>query len=157
MKSNIKIVPLTNEGLNEAVDLVFKAGLDTREEIKHHLEHIDAHYIAVDKNKNNKIVGVIGWYQDNVNYATEAMGDEFPGEEAYWVGFFTVDKKYRKKGIGYALLQKLEEVIRKKKAGKLWVSSVPETKNYYERQGFKLVMRGEISDNPKCFMVKSLS
>jgi len=49
------------------------------------LEHIDAHYIALD---NKKIIGVIGWYQDNVDYATRAMGDKFPGENAYWVGFF---------------------------------------------------------------------
>lgn len=30
------------------------------------------------------------------------------------------------------------------------------TLRYYERQGFKLVMKGEIGGNPKYFMVKEL-
>ena len=37
--------------------MVLKSELDIREEIEHHLEHLDAHFIAV---KNNKIIGVIG-------------------------------------------------------------------------------------------------
>lgn len=151
--NNIEIQKLTKERFNEAVELVLKADLDTREEIEHHLEHLDAHYIALD---GDKIVGVIGWYQDNVNYATEAMGRKFPGEEAYWVGFFTVDEKYRTQGIGYSLFQKLGKVVKQMGVNELWVSSVPETRSYYERQGFKLVMEGEISGNPKFFLVKHL-
>ena len=153
MKNKIQIFPLTKEKFAEAVDLVLKTELDSREEIEHHLIHLDAHYIAVD---GNKIIGVIGWYRDNVNYATAAMGRDFPGIDAYWVGFFTVDKNYRGKGIGYSLLLKLEEVIKSKKAVKLWVSSVPETKAYYERQNFILVKTGFIGGNKKYFMVKSL-
>lgn len=150
---NIKILPLTTDRFNEAVGVVLRAQLDTREEIEHHLQHIDAHFVATD---GEKIVGVIGWYQDNVNWANEAMGDKFPGEEAYWVGFFAVEKEYRGKGIGFALLQKIEEAVKEKKQDKLWVSSVPETRSYYERQGFKLVCTGEISGNQKFFMVKEL-
>ena len=90
----IKILPLTKTKLNEAVKLVLAAELDTREEIEHHLEHINAHYMALD---GEKVVGVIGWYQDNVKYATEAMGDKFPDEEAYWVGFFAVGKEHQGK------------------------------------------------------------
>lgn len=153
MKKNIQIVPLTQEKFKEAVDFILATGLDTREEIEHHLEHIDAHYLAMDE---EKIVGVIGWYQDTVNYATEAMGDKFPGTSAYWVGFFAVEEKYRGKGIGYALFKKLEEVVKKKGASKLWVSSVPETRSYYERQGFKLVTTGKIHGHPKFFLVKQL-
>ncbi|MFH0863992.1 MAG: GNAT family N-acetyltransferase [Candidatus Gottesmanbacteria bacterium] len=155
MKINkqIKIEKLTEKRFNEAVNLVLVANLDTREEIEHHLKHLDAHYIALD---NDKIVGVIGWYQDNVHYANEAMGDKFPGEEAYWVGFFTTDKNYRRQGIGFALLQKLEQVIKEKGEDKIWVSSVPETKDYYQRQGFELVLMGYINGNQKCFMVKKL-
>lgn len=147
------ILPLTKAKFKKAVDLVLAAELDTREEIEHHLEHIDAHYLAMD---GDKIVGVIGWYQDNVHYATEAMGDKFPGEEAYWVGFFAVDKKYRGKGTGYSLLKKLEEAVKEKGVDQLWVSSVPETHFYYQRQGFKPVMTGKISGNRKYFMVKKI-
>lgn len=147
----IKITPLTKDKFNEAVEVVLKAKLDTREEIEHHLQHIEAHYIACD---GDKVIGVIGWYQDNVNYASEAMGDKFPGEEAYWVGFFAVGNEYRGQGVGLALLQKLEAVLKEKHITELWVSSVPETKSYYERQGFKLVMDGKINGNKKFFLVK---
>lgn len=151
--NKIKVSPLTKDKLDEAVEVVLRAELDIREEIEHHLKHLEAHYVAMD---GDKIVGIIGWYQDTVNYATEAMGEKFPGPAACWVGFFAVEKKYRGKGIGYGLLNKLEEVIKEKKQDKLWVSSVPETRSYYERQGFKLVMKGKINNNPKFFLVKSL-
>lgn len=150
---NISILPLNQDKFHEAVEVVLRAQLDSREEIEHHLQHIDAHYVAVNR---DKIVGVIGWYQDNVNWANEAMGDKFPGVEAYWVGFFAVEKEYRGKGIGFALLQRLERVLKEKKQDKLWVSSVPETKSYYEKQGFKPVCEGKISGNQKFFMVKKL-
>lgn len=149
----ITITSLTKKRLSEAVQLVLNANLDTREEIEHHLQHLGAHYIA---SENDHIIGVIGWYQDNVNYANTAMGDKFPGPEAYWVGFFAIDESRRGKGVGYALLQKLESVLRKKSVHELWVSSVPETVGYYKRQGFKLVCRGKISGNPKYFLVKNL-
>ena len=151
--NKITIKQLTRVYFEEAVNLVIKAELDTREEIEHHLKHIDAHYVALDK---ERIIGVIGWYQDNVNYATEAMGDKFPGKDAYWVGFFAVDKEHRGHGIGFALLKKLEKVVKKRGADELWVSSVPETKDYYMRQGFKKYMSGKISGNTKFFCVKKL-
>lgn len=151
---NIKIIPLTKDKFSEAVNLVLSADLDTKEEIEHHLQHLDAHYIALD---GDKVVGVVGWYQDNVNYANEAMGDKFPGVEAYWVGFFAVDKSYRGQGIGSSLLKELEEGIKLKKISELWVSSVPETQGYYEKKGFRLVKKGMIAGNTKSFMVKKLS
>lgn len=154
MNPKVAIQPLTKELFNEAVDVALKAGLDTKEEIEHHLQHIDAHFVAID---NGKVIGVIGWYQDNVNYAKEAMGDKFPGVGAYWVGFFAVDDKYRGQGIGYALLKELEKVIKEKGAKELWVSSVPETKDYYQRQGFEVFMEGKIGRNPKFFCVKKLT
>ena len=149
----IKITQLTKDKFDEAVKLVLDADLDTKEEIEHHLEHIEAHYIATI---NGKIIGVIGWYQDNVNYATDAMGDKFPGPEVYWVGFFAVGKNYRNRGIGTRLLNKLESVIREKDAQEIWVSSVPETKDYYEKHGFKFVSTGEINSNPKFFLKKTI-
>lgn len=150
---NYKIISLSKGRFDETVQVVLNAELDTREEIEHHLQHLEAHYIAIDQ---DKVVGVIGWYQDNVNYANEAMGEDFPGEEAYWVGFFAVDKKYRFRGIGKALLDKLEQIVKEKGVSKLYVSSVPETNTYYEKHGFKLIKEGEISGNHKFFMVKEL-
>ncbi|MBU3979008.1 GNAT family N-acetyltransferase [Patescibacteria group bacterium] len=154
MNPKVTIQPLTKELFKEAVELVLKAGLDTKEEIEHHLKHIDAHYVALDK---DSVIGIIGWYQDDMNYAADAMGDKFPGVEVYWIGFFAVDDKYRGKGIGYALLNKLEKAIKEKGAKELWVSSVPETKNYYQRQGFEMLMQGKIGDNPKIFCVKKIT
>lgn len=151
---NIKIIPLSKEKFKEAVDLVFNANLDTRVEIEHHLNHLDAHKIAVDS--NNKIVGVIGWYQDDVNYANQAMGNKFPGIDAYWVGFFAVNKKFRNQGIGKSLLKSLEDELKQKQVKHLWVSSVPETRAYYEKQGFLPVMTGFISGNKKFFLQKNL-
>ncbi len=145
--------PLTQERLQDAIDLVFETKLDTKEEIAHHLKHVDAHYIAIN---GDKIIGVIGWYQDNVNYATEVMGEKFPGTDAYWVGFFAVQENYRGKGVGYGLLQKLESILKQKGINKLWVSSVPETRKYYERQNFQRIMDGKISGNQKYFLVKNL-
>jgi GNAT superfamily N-acetyltransferase len=147
------IKPLKITQLEEAVDLIFKLGLDTREEIEHHLKHTEAHFVAM---KENKIVGVIGWYQDNVNYANEAMGNLFPGEDAYWVGFFGVKKEYQNKGVGTSLMKHLESVVREKGETELWVSSVPETKSFYEKLGFVLIKQGEISGNRKYFLKKSL-
>lgn len=153
IKNSIRIHQLTGKNYDEAVRLVFDTGLDTREEIVHHLQHMNAHFIALDQ---DKVIGVIGWYRDDMNYATEAMGHKFPGKKAYWVGFFVVDQKYRRQGIGYALLTKLEQVVKRKKADELWVSSVPQTRKYYERQGFKPVMKGRIYGNRKYFLVKTL-
>lgn len=85
------------------------------------------------------------------------MGDKFPGDDAYWIGFFAVDKQYQGKGIGASLLQKLEDSVKEKGVNELYVSSVPETRSYYEQHGFQIVMDGEISGNKKFFMVKHLS
>jgi predicted N-acetyltransferase YhbS len=147
------IVPLTKDRLEEAVNVVLNAHLDTKDEIEHHLQVLNAHFIALD---NDQVIGVIGWYQDNVNYANEAMGDKFPGENAYWVGFFAVNEKYRGQGVGYSLIKKLEDVLITKGINELWVSSVPETSDYYERQGFEHFMDGKINGNSKVFMVKHL-
>ena len=148
-----QIVSLTKDRFNEAVAVVLKAKLDTREEIEHHLQIFEAHFVAL---VDSKVIGVIGWYQDNVHYADLAMGDKFPGEEAYWVGFFSVEKDFQGKGVGTALLQRLEEAVKERKAGSLWVSSVPETRSYYEAKGFKLVLEGEINGRQKFFMAKKL-
>lgn len=49
------IIPLTQDKLSEAVEVVLIANLDTREEIEHHLQHLDAHFIAID---GEEVIGV---------------------------------------------------------------------------------------------------
>jgi GNAT superfamily N-acetyltransferase len=154
MNTSFQIIPLTQTKFTSAVSVVMRAGLDTQEEIEHHLRHLDEYYIAV---VDNKVIGVIGWYQDNVHYADKAMGNKFPGEEAYWVGFFAVDKDYQNRGIGTALLQKLEHVVKERQVKTIWVSSVPETKSYYEHNGFELVLEGYIGGKQKFFLSKQLT
>lgn len=149
----IDIVSLTEDKLEEAIDLVFNANLDTRSEIEHHLQEVEKHFIAVE---NNKIIGVMGWYQDNINYAKEAMGDMFPGEDRYWVGFFAVAKEYRGKGIGTRLLQTIENIVTEKGEDELWVSSVPDSQSYYEKQGFQKVTQGKIEGQLMIFLKKEL-
>lgn len=154
MEFLFQIIPLTKNQFADAVSVVMSAELDTREEIEHHLQHLEANYVAI---ADGKVAGVIGWYQDNVHYEDKAMGDKFPREEAYWVGFFAVNKDYRGKGIGTALLKRLEEVIRNKQETVLWVSSVPETRSYYESKGFVLVLEGQIEGKQKSFLSKELT
>ena len=154
MKIDFKITPLTRQFFQSAVDVVMRAELDSREEVEHHLLHLEAHSIAI---YNDKVIGVIGWYQDNVHYADKAMGDKFPGVDAYWVGFFAVEKEHQGKGVGTALLNKLEGVVKERNANSLWVSSVPESKSYYESRGFRLILEGQIEGSTKYFLVKNLA
>lgn len=154
MKIDFRIAPLTEQLFQSAVDVVMSAKLDSREEVEHHLLHLEAHIVAIF---NNRVIGVIGWYQDNVHYADKAMGDKFPGEKAYWVGFFAVEKEYQGKGVGTALLNKLEGVVKERNANALWVSSVPQSKSYYESKGFKLILEGRIEGNIKYFLEKKLA
>lgn len=150
----MKFQTLSQNYFEESVQLLLDLELDIREEIEHHLTDMDAHLICLD---GNAVVGIVGWYKDNVNYANEAMGDLFPGEDAFWVGFFGVKSEYQNKGIGTQLLSLIEENIRERGANEWWVSSVPEAKEFYEKKGFSVVCSGEISGNKKVFMRKKLS
>ena len=102
------IQPLTKIFFSESVNLLLDLELDTKEEIEHHLVDMDAHLIYLNK---GKVVGVIGWYKDTVNYAKKAMKDRFPGEDAFWVGFFGVKKEFQNRGIGTKLFESMEKAI----------------------------------------------
>lgn len=149
----VTIIPLPKEKLEESINLIFDLKLDTRAEIEHHLQEIDKHYIAIE---DGTVQGVIGWYQDNIQYANEAMGDTFPGEDAYWVGFFGVRKDHQGRGIGSQLLRKIEEVVLALGATELWVSSVVASQSYYEQKGFKEISRGKIEGIMMVFLKKNL-
>lgn len=147
----MQIQPLTSDRLEESINLVLKADLDTPEQVRHHLEETEKYYIAI---KDNKVVGVIGWYQDTMDYATEAMGATFPGKNAYWIGFFAVDKEFQGKGIGAELLKAIEKIVQQKKQKELWVASVVPTKSYYGKHGFAEIHQGTIDGNVMVFMKK---
>lgn len=147
------IQPLTKKYFDESVKLLLDLELDTKEEIEHHLEDMEAHLIYLNE---DKVVGVIGWYKDDVNYAKNAMGKNFPGEEAFWVGFFGVKKEFQNQGIGTKLFDSMENIIAKKGAAEWWVSSVPEAKDFYQHKSFSVVCTGKINGNQKFFMKKSL-
>ncbi len=148
---NIQI--LTKDFFSEAVDLLVDLELDSKEEIEHHLEDMDAHMIYLDE---GKVIGVIGWYKDTMNYAKGTMGDNFPGEDAFWVGFFGVKKESQNQGVGTKLFESIESVISDNGATEWWVSSVPDAKGFYESKGFSVVCTGVINGNEKFFMKKGL-
>ena len=145
------IQPLTKIFFSESVNLLLDLELDTKEEIEHHLVDMDAHLIYLNK---GKVVGVIGWYKDTVNYAKKAMKDRFPGEDAFWVGFFGVKKEFQNRGIGTKLFKSMEKAISDNGATELWVSSVPDAKGFYQSKGFSVVCTGAINGNKKYFMKK---
>ncbi len=149
----MKIFPLSYKTFQQSSDLLFSLGLDTREEIEHHLSDMSQYYVATER---EEVVGIIGWYQDNVNYAKEAMGELFPGERAYWVGFFGVASAHQNKGIGKLLIQHLEDILLRMNANELWVSSVPDAAAYYQGRGFYIISSGEIHGNRKIFLKKDL-
>lgn len=149
----MKIVQLSTDTYKQSGDLLFSLGLDSREEIDHHLDEMSQYYVALE---GDKVVGVVGWYQDNVNYAKAAMKDSFPGEDAYWVGFFGVDIHFQNIGVGTELLNYLENILLGMKVSELWVSSVPDATGYYQKNGFSIITRGVINDSEKVFLKKDL-
>lgn len=149
-----KIQPLTGERFEEAVKLLVDLNLDSRDEIVHHLKALDAHLVYLN---NDEVIGIIGWYKDDVNYANKAMGADFPGEDAFWVGFFGVKKGYQSKGVGTELITAMENNIVRLGAHEWWVSSVPDAKEFYRSKGFEVACTGEISGREKYFMKKVLN
>lgn len=149
----MKIVPLTSATYKQGGDLLFSLGLDSREEIDHHLDEMTQYFVALE---GDKVVGVVGWYQDNVNYAKDAMKEFFPGEDAYWVGFFGVDVSFQNTGVGTDLLKYLESVLLGMNVSELWVSSVTDASDYYQKKGFRTITTGLINNNEKVFLKKEL-
>ena len=82
------------------------------------------------------------------------MKDRFPGEDAFWVGFFGVKKEFQNRGIGTKLFESMEKAISDNGATELWVSSVPDAKGFYQSKGFSVVCTGAINGNKKYFMKK---
>jgi len=74
-------------------------------------------------------VGVIGYCRDY-----------FSTDYSYWLGWFSVKKKFRRNGIGTKLLRKVEKDLKAMRRKKLFVStedSNKEAKSFYTANGFR--------------------
>lgn len=62
----------------------------------------------------------------------------FPGKEVgeYVIGRIAVIKEYRGKHLGEKIMQKVEESVKKRSAGKLSLSAQVRVQGFYEKQGF---------------------
>ena len=151
MSEMIRIEPLTERTLKEAIDLVnlvfppqeepeeqpsvvFAASLNPKK-YQSILEQYTVpglrYWLAIDSNK--RVVGTIGLYCY-----------EADKKEAYWLGWFCVASNTRRKGIGTRLLQfAIEETKRSKKSFlRLYTSNHPNELNahkLYEKYGFRLI------------------
>ena len=145
----IKIEPLTDRTLRETVDLVDKifpgeekeppkleipASLNTEKYqnflLKHQMSDL-RYWVAIDDFE--RVVGTIGLYCY-----------DFDEEEAFWLGWFCVDPRLRRKNIGVQLLQ--FSIKEAKKQGKKFLRLYTSTDlnelashRLYEKYGFRLV------------------
>lgn len=148
---SIKITPLSEEYLEESIDLIMNSVEVEDDDIGHpkiwlpasinpekyqeyysNNKTIDvAYYIAVDEDAN-KVVGTIGDYNQEEDF-----------DKASWVAWFVVDKYYRNKGIGNRLFNFILDKVKKKgkKYLRLYTSTSPLEKSaqgFYERRGMKV-------------------
>ena len=116
-----------------------KASLDYQKNKKFDLDVKDLVYWAALDDKD-KVVGIVGIY--TLKY------DE---KEAYWLGWYCVDLKSRRKGIGRLLLNFV--IAKAKKDGKKWLrlytSNEPNEKRaneIYDKLGFKPIKDKKINE-----------
>lgn len=157
----MKIVPLTEERLKEAIGLANKVFPPEKEE-EPAKEELTAslfpgelqnffsrtkiqpglkYWVAV--NSKGKVAGVVGLY----NYESDA-------EDTIWLGWFFVAPRTRRKGIGTELLNFAisEAQKRGKKVLKLYSTTDPEefcAHRLYGKNGFLLVLQEPWNMDPK--------
>lgn len=152
--STIKINPLSDENKRQALAIAVAAKVGTHSKIIRFFNKS-----LRDKNKNifsaednRKTVGVIGWYQDNGSWAGKSLGEIFPyGDDIYWVSYFAVDEKLRRRGIGTLLIEHLIEAIRQRGGRELWVYTL-RARGFYEKMGFSFVVRRIIENEGHDFL-----
>lgn len=152
MTKNVKIIPLTDRYLNQAIKLVYSIFPDEDEPISLELsasvhknsfqEYINdydddikslKYFIAIDA--HDIVIGIIGLYTTKKDY-----------QDTYWVGWYGVDFHERGKGLGLALLDHVIKIAKKrgKKNLCLYTSTDPDeakAQYLYERNGFKITKR----------------
>ena len=118
MDNKYKIVPLSKETLSDSIlliETIFPYKPDQRNAAYSFRKSLSgdrsfAEY-WVCNNPDGKVIGIIGLYTDR-RY-----------KSVMWIGWFGVDPKYRRKGIGSRLLKYAEKEAKKRKAGTLKVYS----------------------------------
>lgn len=157
--SEIKIVPLSEENVNEAIRMALRTFDTGKEEFdyaprwfkaslapkKHKAEYGKfgvtwlKYWVAIEP-KSKKVVGSTGLYLNKK--------DE---KDAYWLGWFGVDPNFRRRGVGRKLLE--FSIARARKDGKkylrLYTSRLPSEANaqiLYEKMGFKETGEGKRPD-----------
>lgn len=148
----LRYFPLSNENVNEAVDLVcsvfsgdcntedspvvaYRASLD-REQYqdficRHNLGILE--YFVVKKEDENKIIGATGWY-------TRITDDK----NTIWLGWYCLSQEERGKGFGRKILEWTMDKAREKgyTKMKLYTSTDPNEATaqiLYEKLGFEIV------------------
>lgn len=101
----------------------------------------------------DKVVGVIGWYQDKGSYIKPLLGKKlFPtGDKIFWVSFFAVSEDLRGGGVGIMLMKKLIQELEYKKAKELWTYT-SRARKFYEKMGFERITNKMINDEPHDFL-----
>lgn len=154
MESKIKIEPLSKKTLKPAIRLLqnvfdypegrkqiklwFTASLNPDKYQKLYEKEKSKwvqYYVALHK---NKIIGTTGLYQL-----------ENEKNDVYWLGWFCVDERYRRSGIGREIIDFTFKEERKLggKVLKLWTTNHPEMEaasKFYKKLGFRVVKRDKI-------------
>ena len=117
-----------------------KEGWITRSYLHHTLRKKGFHYTAV---LNKEIVGSI-----------MAVEEDYP---KYWIHYFVVEKKYRRQGVGSALLQRVISHLRT--GNSLWVDLEKNDHtgfSFYRKKGFRVmgIVKGWFSGKPGIIMAK---
>lgn len=151
---NFKILPLTGENKEQALQIVLESKVGTKRDAlkffnKCLRNETDNCFLCV---ADSEYVGLIGWYQDDGSWAGKSLGKLFPyGKDVYWVSFFGVTEKTRGKGVGTFLMDKLLSVVREKNARELWTYS-GRARVFYEKMGFTFITRTIIENEPHDFL-----
>jgi GNAT superfamily N-acetyltransferase len=140
---DIKIKPIDDSTYKEAVRIAVEGDTDDNFYAQQWLKNYDRYYVAMSE---DRVVGEIGWYQDDGTLSGKVLGDKLPhGNNNYWVSHFAVDERFRNKGIGGILFKYLEKVVKEKGAKELWVYTDTAQK-FYLKNGFTFVAKGEVDD-----------
>lgn len=148
----LSYLPLSAENIEEAINLVcsifpddcksqdspaeaYKASLDKKNHEdfiqRHHLDIIE--YFVVKNNPSEKIIGVTGWYTQNVDT-----------KDVIWLGWYCLHPAERGNGFGKEILLWTLDQVRRKgyKIMKLYTSTDPNEATaqvLYEKLGFKII------------------
>ena len=150
---DIQIVPLNNKTYEEVVRIAVEGATGEEKDIRPRLRFYHRYFTAIF---DSKVVGEIGWYQDDGTFAGIALKENFPyGSNVYWIGHFAVEKDYRGRKIGTKLLTYLENVVKRLGAKEVWVYT-SQARGFYEKRGFVFVQKGQIDDAWEDFLKKPL-